>query len=104
MRTNLTELAEQIIEMANSDLLNKPNVKCSEALIESLINSGFTEEYARKIVFRMKINVTSFDINNEDWVKIISNYAKLIKKLCLIVDDDETFLVVAQTLTLTYTF
>lgn len=102
----LKQLADTLELMAAQDLTTVPNMQCSQALIDTLVDQeGFDPSFARKIVFRMKISLTQFDADNKDWQRIIVSYATLIRKLYEQTDNDSTtMLEVAKGLSLTYEF
>jgi len=103
MYSMLEKLADMTDKMANTDFSAAPNMKCAQALIDTLVDQeGFGPALARKIVLRMKIDVSDFDLSNAHWQRIVSNYATIINKLYTISEDNDTMLAIASTLTLSY--
>jgi hypothetical protein len=81
-----------------------PTFVFMHSLIDTLVAfHGFDPSFARKISFRIKVNISSFDPMDEQWARIVKNYAIMIDKLYYLAEDADTMLVLASNLELTYT-
>lgn len=100
----LKQLANMLERTSMMDIAETPIMRFSQELIDTLVaQEGFDPSFARMIAFRMKIKITSFDRENEDWQRIVTAYAILISKLYTEVEDLATMLHVATTLEIEYT-
>lgn len=99
-------LANQVEAMTKLDFDETPNARVMHALIKELVYAMYYSiDFASKIVYRMKIDIMSFDDKNPDWIRIIENYAIMIDKVYeMSGQDEETMFVLAQSLSLKYNY
>lgn len=80
--TTLKQLAESIEYMAAMDLRATPNAMFMDALETALIKKNICLNHqATKIVTRMKVTLSEFNPQNDDWKRIVDGYSTIISKL-----------------------
>jgi len=68
-------------DWTQADMGSQPNMVAVKLLVKKLQEQYFPTEVARKIVFKMDINVNQEFVDSEHFDEIISNYAIAIKKI-----------------------
>lgn len=77
---NLKSLADDVERLASTIVEGySPNVQFRIAFRETLCNLQIPFITSHKIAMRMKVNISSFDVNDPDWKRVIDGYGKIMK-------------------------
>lgn len=78
----LAELAELAEELSQTDFATVPNVQFRTALMERLSDyHRIPMDISRPIIVKMKVDISEFDEDDNDWNRIVNAYALMFKKI-----------------------
>lgn len=99
----LSQLADTCEKMAALDFSKQPNFLFMGDLIGSLMRQGVPVTLASEVVAQIKVNIISYDSENDDWKRIVSSYTSMILQLRKLFGD-AVLKTIAGQLSITYEF
>lgn len=73
----MEQMAAQLEGMSVEDMNNLPNSRFMKDMHQDLVAAGISADDAARIVMQADLNLSSYDSNNEDFIKIRQIFVRI---------------------------